>query len=390
MHRSVIKWRSKGGEGLKKITTVTMSIQCKGIREQFLFLRGGHRYTIKLILHSSRSFLSPCLETVWQLSSRSFCNNKATDKSLEDILTESKENRMKDHYPVLGSGKPVQKSPLSELIRELKGDAIEHTITTTANRDKKSKDNSSTRYAVKYNPAGRVSALNKHFDLIYLQQKKDNLSTRKQKMSNFVPDDTEIGELLKSLICKEKFTDFEVKDIMSNIKPKQGGDTEIKEKPVKSTFFSPQRAGSFAHRSLFDGPHSHYFDKGSYWLDSGADSKFVSIHEMKLKQIIKSTVPKLGPTNAFEMMMLEVDKSWKFPIDNEIGLDDEDQSTFEDHVFLNEYLELFPMKGQIRRFMELVITGLQQNPYCSVSEKIDKIYWFKDYFDKFNDEDLDF
>ena len=39
-----------------------------------------------------------------------------------------------------------------------------------------------------------------------------------------------------------------------------------------------------------------------------------------------------------------------------------------------------PKRGPLRRFMELVCVGLQNNPYISVQTKLDHIQWFKDYF----------
>ena len=38
--------------------------------------------------------------------------------------------------------------------------------------------------------------------------------------------------------------------------------------------------------------------------------------------------------------------------------------------------------------MELVVTGLSMNPDYSVKEKQDFIMWYKDYFSKFTEEEL--
>ena len=344
----------------------------------------------KLLQHPARSWLSYRLETMCLLNARLFSERKVADKNLEDILSDCKENKVK--YPVLGAKRHNRKAPLRDLIRELKGEPVQNSTKVPVYKVNTSIGTKDITYGSKNNSARRVSVLNKHFDLRSLQQRKDLPSLHKQKRIEFVPDDTEVGELLKSLISKGKFTEVNVKEIMANIKPKPvSNEKNLKEKSDKDLSLSPHRVRPFTSRSkLFDGPQSFYFDASLKSEEHSSQQIFVSIHELKWKELVNSTVPKLGPTNAFEVLMLEADRLWKFPIDNEIGLDEEDQSTFEDHVFLSEYLEIFTMKGQVRRFMELVIIGLQQNPYLSVKEKVDKIYWFKDYFDKFSDSDLEF
>ena len=44
--------------------------------------------------------------------------------------------------------------------------------------------------------------------------------------------------------------------------------------------------------------------------------------------------------------------------------------------------------GPVRRFMEMVVTGLSKNPYYTVKEKHQQIQWYKKYFSKFSPEDL--
>ncbi|KAJ6648575.1 28S ribosomal protein S31, mitochondrial [Pseudolycoriella hygida] len=89
------------------------------------------------------------------------------------------------------------------------------------------------------------------------------------------------------------------------------------------------------------------------------------------------------PRNYFEKMVLwtEQGKLWKFPIDNEQGMDDEAKIYFTEHVFLDKHLESWcPTKGPIRHFMELVCVGLSKNPYYTVAQKKEHIEWFRDYF----------
>ncbi|KAG5890104.1 hypothetical protein JTB14_026475 [Gonioctena quinquepunctata] len=90
------------------------------------------------------------------------------------------------------------------------------------------------------------------------------------------------------------------------------------------------------------------------------------------------------PANYFQQMILwtEQGKLWKFPIDNEQGLDEEKKVYFAKHVFLEEHLESWcPPRGPIRHFMELVCVGLSKNPYLTVEAKMEHIEWYKNYFE---------
>ncbi|XP_063985331.1 small ribosomal subunit protein mS31 [Diachasmimorpha longicaudata] len=89
------------------------------------------------------------------------------------------------------------------------------------------------------------------------------------------------------------------------------------------------------------------------------------------------------PENYFEEMIQWTQRGilWKFPIDNEIGMEEEHNVHFSEHVFLERHInDWCPTKGPIRHFMELVCTGLSKNPYMTVEEKKEHIMWFKNYF----------
>jgi small subunit ribosomal protein S31 len=66
----------------------------------------------------------------------------------------------------------------------------------------------------------------------------------------------------------------------------------------------------------------------------------------------------------------------------------EEKVGFEEHVLLDHHLKDFPQRGPVRRFMEMVVTGLSKNPYYTVKEKHQQIQWYKKYFSKFSPEDL--
>lgn len=94
--------------------------------------------------------------------------------------------------------------------------------------------------------------------------------------------------------------------------------------------------------------------------------------------------------NDFGDLMAISHRQWQFPVDNEVCKADEANVGFEEHIFLQYLLDEFPEKGPVRRFMELVINGLEQNPHLSVQEKKDQVFWFKEYFSKFSEEELNF
>jgi len=99
------------------------------------------------------------------------------------------------------------------------------------------------------------------------------------------------------------------------------------------------------------------------------------------------TVPTV-PRNGFEIQMLNEDQEWTFPVDNQTELK-EDQYDFSHHVFLDRHLDDFPQVEPVRKYMELVITGLQQNPYLSYDKKIRRILWYKKYFAKLPEDALE-
>lgn len=103
-------------------------------------------------------------------------------------------------------------------------------------------------------------------------------------------------------------------------------------------------------------------------------------HQMKMARI-------QVPLNGFEelIQMTEEGKLWRYPIDNEQGLDEEKKVPFEDHVFLEDCLKDFPKDEYIKGFMEFVISGLARNHWITVDRKHEVIRFYKEYFDKKQD-----
>lgn len=90
------------------------------------------------------------------------------------------------------------------------------------------------------------------------------------------------------------------------------------------------------------------------------------------------------PTNCQYTKELEIrdckaeDKLLKFPIDNEDVVWEESHIPFTDHIFLNKYLILFP--PVTHRFMETVISALQNNPDLTADKKKQIIWSYLNYF----------
>ena len=89
------------------------------------------------------------------------------------------------------------------------------------------------------------------------------------------------------------------------------------------------------------------------------------------------------PLNGFEEMiqLTEEGKMWKYPIDNEYGLDEGKQVPFEEHVFLEKHLEDFPKNEYIQTFMGFIVAGLAKNPWMTGERKVKAIQFYKEHFE---------
>lgn len=138
--------------------------------------------------------------------------------------------------------------------------------------------------------------------------------------------------------------------------------------------------------SLRTGPRFHWFDdvktKWDHEKSISEPTLFQEMAEKEVKDLGMSATSQSG----FQHLIENIHRQWAFPIDNETCKTDEENVGFDEHVFLEHLLDDFPKSGNIRQFMELVITGLQQNPHLNVQEKKEHILWFKEYFESIPDE----
>lgn len=87
--------------------------------------------------------------------------------------------------------------------------------------------------------------------------------------------------------------------------------------------------------------------------------------------------------NEFDEMirLTEEGKLWKFPIDNEQGLDEQQKVPFEDHVFFDDLLDQFPKNEYIQTFMQFVTAGLAKNPWITEERKREILLYYKKHFE---------
>lgn len=130
---------------------------------------------------------------------------------------------------------------------------------------------------------------------------------------------------------------------------------------------------------LWNGKPSGIFENMGVASENVPELKTWAILEQRELKAL-TTYP---PANIFQELILwtEQEKLWKFPIDNEQGMEEEQNVHFSEHVFMERHLkEWCPKSGPVRHFMELVCVGLSKNPYLTVQEKINHIMWYKDFF----------
>ena len=162
---------------------------------------------------------------------------------------------------------------------------------------------------------------------------------------------------------------------------------EYKEQTSEITFDSSELSLSEGHRlGLFDNILHDVKEKNHKVFRLDNPFLIQSIHMEELDNVNQIGVWQ----NSFRHDMNLSNKLWQYPIDNEVCKVEEHGISFEEHVFLEYLLDDFPSKGPVRRFMELVINGLQQNPHLSVEQKKERVHWFKDYFSDFSEEELNF
>jgi len=193
-------------------------------------------------------------------------------------------------------------------------------------------------------------------------------------------DGRDVSLLMESLLGGDSKKDS-ISSIMGSVK-------FVEEIPGKTDSMKGSKERGRRRLSLTHGETLGLFDGVDFDTKVSVQT-FTSLHEKQWYNDLNKLLPALEPQNAFEEAMLNMDKEWKFPIDNDQDFIEEEDVNFEDHVFLDHLLDEFPDEGPVRSYMELVVTGLQQNPYLTVQQKEERVQWYKEYFSNFSEEDLE-
>ena len=75
-------------------------------------------------------------------------------------------------------------------------------------------------------------------------------------------------------------------------------------------------------------------------------------------------------------------KLWTFPIDNELGFEEEENVPFQNHIFLERYCKNFPKHPRIQKFMKVVCLGLSKNHKLTFAKKISHIQTLQQFFEE--------
>ncbi|XP_047463829.1 28S ribosomal protein S31, mitochondrial [Mugil cephalus] len=151
---------------------------------------------------------------------------------------------------------------------------------------------------------------------------------------------------------------------------------------TKDRGITSELAGVQKRRGLFKGKRLNIFSSTAD--NDGVDSAVAkpTLWDVDFANQLSQSTNRI-PRNGFEelIQLTKEGKLWQYPINNEDGLEEEASVSFHEHIFLEKHLEEgFPRQGPVRHFMELVVIGLSKNPYLTVQQKKEHIFWFRDYF----------
>lgn len=211
-------------------------------------------------------------------------------------------------------------------------------------------------------------------NLLRIYNSEPNDLSEKKSKSSVQLDDLLSGMKIDRSQSKQKNLDYKDKNRAERVRELIGKNTDMNQKVKKSY----KIIDSYVPVQLFSSKPLNIFTN----IVPNEDCPELPTWDRLYKKSLKMAVTQ-PPKNIYEQMIIwtEQEKLWKFPIDNELGMDDETNVFFTEHVFLEPLIdEWCPTKGPIRHFMELVCIGLSKNPFLTVSEKKDHINWFRQYF----------
>jgi len=229
--------------------------------------------------------------------------------------------------------------------------------------------------------ASRVEALRKEQASIKLQKN----AKFKQLPEHNIQESSQDKRLSKKSIIQSLLDEYNKRPmkVTENSISRQLNSTKASKKQIQNTDKEKPHV-RLQNINLWNAEPSHIFENMGATSPNIPELKiWVVLEQKELKAL--TTYP---PANIFQELIFwtEQGKLWKFPVDNEQGMEEEQSVHFSEHVFLEHHLkEWCPKSGPIRHFMELVCIGLSKNPYLTVQEKIRHIMWYKEYFESKQD-----
>ncbi|KAI3380404.1 hypothetical protein SNEBB_008111 [Seison nebaliae] len=208
----------------------------------------------------------------------------------------------------------------------------------------------------------------------------------------------ELNEVLDEQTKKKEKID-EKKNMMR--KPEQLDTSlsdHLKSLEVEST--EPSTSSSFTPKSEFSRTYKLFDDERLKVKDKQIfDKKLFQSKPSNLSKTIFEQLFDLGedlrrkeilqkiPSNQFEelIQLTERGSIWSYPIDNEERWNFDKNSSFEEHIFL-ENDSSTQLDDEQNHFLHLVQVGLSSNPYLSVAEKKEHIDFYVKYFEEKNCE----
>lgn len=207
-------------------------------------------------------------------------------------------------------------------------------------------------------------------------------------LKSWVPVSGVLGRALSSGGDKNK--DSSLKAALSALKTgkyKQKSEKLTRRPPASHVHARPKRQSQFQEDSTpkqinrepvtwENAPRLGIFDPEKFRNYEPPPSRPPLLIEIERQKRIDA-LNRVRPENAW-MKQLEQEK-WRYPVDNDDFYPEEEDVSFHDHVHLEYLMDDMPRKGSARRFMELVVAGLQKNPYMTVEKKKEHAAWLKEY-----------
>ncbi|XP_068626748.1 small ribosomal subunit protein mS31 [Battus philenor] len=249
---------------------------------------------------------------------------------------------------------------------ERKSEKIEHTLTKAAEEVAQAigGDTKQTEAELLSKVLGKINQTSTNLSDLLVGMKVDRSRDRDEDVTRETR-----GQRVKQLVNKSQLERF-------STRYSQRREMDIDRKVDKTSMTKPAVVDIFSGKPLgiFKTAEANYGTKLEMW------------ERLNQRELNLATLQ--PPTNYFQKMIqwTEQGKVWKFPINNEQGLEEEENVHFSEHIFLDTHLEGWcPTCGPIRHFMELVCVGLSKNAFYTVQEKKDHIMWYKEYFESKKD-----